>query len=165
MPDYQIKHETEDRADQLQMESDYTPTFILTWNPKKYNWEEYPHLCNNSSFQPTQIDWACRSRQPRPESRFILIALGLREKNGIISCGRIDSSPYHCKTSESFGNRYVDITMEQIWDYRKDHILTSSLERAFPKQCWTPQMSGVRIRSEYLPGLWTMIGQFVFQHS
>ena len=132
---------------------DYTPTCILTWNPKRFNWIEYDFLCNSGPFM---CDWSCR-RKVKEGDRFVLLMQGMGSKNGIIGYGEIVHF-YELTTYNPFGTRFVDIRFERLVDYRKDdYVKTKDLKEAFPEQCFTPQLSGIRVRASILPDMWGMI--------
>lgn len=137
----------------------YTPTFILTWNPKVYLWKSYYSLCGilkNGGIKPV-YDWSCRSKTPKYGDRFILLMQGMGNKNGIVGCGRIVSTVYELPFSD-YGGRFVSIQFTKLWDYTKDsYIRTDVLRTMFPEQNFVPQFSGIRVKSAILPDLWELI--------
>ncbi len=132
------------------MKKDYTPTYILTWNPKRFDWLDYYSAIKTGDM--FQTDWTCHTKQPEPKDKFIMLMQGMGKLNGIVAAGRILGEPYYY-----WGQRYVDIKITYLWDYRKKHILAETLRKRFPEQCFTPRSSGIRIKSRYLPDLWRMI--------
>ena len=140
--------------------NDYTPTYIFTWNPKVFEWKDYKNMVRIS--QTVGIDeyynWSCRSKQPKDGDRFILLMQGMGRKNGVIGYGEILGAVYDLPFSD-WGGRFVDIRFRCLLDYEKDKYLrTDVLKTQFPEQCFTPQFSGIRVRSAILPDLWKMIG-------
>lgn len=139
--------------------SEYTPTYIFTWNPKVFSFEDYKNLCdivNHSRINP-KYDWSCRSKQPKYGDRFILLMQGMGNKNGVVGSGMIVSNVYELPFAD-YGGRFVDIKFQRMWDYEKDrYVHTSVLKTMFPEQNFTPQFSGIRVKSAILPDLWKLI--------
>ena len=140
-------------------ESVYTPTYILTWNPKRFHWTDYeslPSIIKQNG--AISYDWSCRSKKPKPNDRFILLMQGMGDLNGIVGCGHILSSVYDIPFNQ-YG-KFVDISLEYVWNYKHDdYIKTAWLRESFD-QCWTPQSSGTRIQSKFLPDLWKKINKY-----
>lgn len=139
--------------------SEYTPTFIFTWNPKVFSWKDYEKLCDivQKDCLCPKCDWSCRSKTPKYGDRFILLMQGMGDKNGIVGCGRILGSIYELPFAD-FGGRFVDIKFSRMWNYKTDkYIRTSVLKTLFSEQNFTPQFSGIRVKSAILPDLWKMI--------
>lgn len=138
--------------------SEYTPTFILTWNPDRFRWEEYENLVRLCKMGIVHhIDWSCRSKQPKEGDRFILLMQGQGHKNGIVAYGDILDAPYDLPFAD-FGGRFLEIAVKKMWDYNKDsYIRTEVLKCKFPEQNFVPQFSGIRVRSSILPDLWQLI--------
>ena len=140
------------------MQDPYTPTYILTWNPRKFNWTDYHLACEYiKNIGDFYFDWSCRSKLPKDYDRFILLMQGMGEKNGIVGTGIFTSEPYTVKNTP-YGSSFTDITFNRMWNYENEpYVHTSQLTMMFRGQCWTPQMSGTRIRSSILPDLWSLI--------
>lgn len=136
---------------------DYTPTYILTWNPKVFHWNDYEKVVDNVRNRPDCCTWSCRSKKPKENDRFILLMQGMGRKNGIVGYGQIISEPYELPFSD-FGGRFLDILFIHLSNYKEDkYVLTDDLKKLFPEQCFTPQFSGIRVRSSILPELWKLI--------
>lgn len=137
---------------------DYTPTYILTWNPNVYHWNDYEEKVNicKQGFE-FDYDWSCRSLKPHSGDRFILLMQGMGRKNGIVGYGTIYDKPYELPFA-GYGGRFIDIKFTKMWNYKTDkYVRTDVLKTMFPEQCFSPQMSGIRIRSSILPDLWRMM--------
>lgn len=140
--------------------SDYTPTYIFTWNPKVFKWTDYKEMVSISQTVGIMLNynWSCRSKCPREGDRFILLMQGMGRKNGVIGHGEISGAPYDLPFS-GYGGRFVDIRFNVLLDYEKDkYVRTDVLKTMFPEQCFTPQFSGIRVKSSILPELWKLIG-------
>ena len=140
------------------MKDIYTPIYILTWNPNMFYDDGYYTLCNEQlKDRIVSGIWSCRSRQPKAGDRYVRLMQGMGKQNGIIGYGTITSEPYEIP-EEDFGGWFVNIDEYRVFDYRTDEqIKTTFLKEKFPEQCWTPQGSGIRIKSMYAPDLWAMI--------
>ena len=139
--------------------SEYTPTYILTWNPHKFNWENYEHYVevNQKSGICMECEWSCRSKKMRRGDRFILLMQGMGDKNGVVAVGTILSSVYELPFSE-YWTYFIDIRFDRMWNYKTDkYVRTSVLKAMFPEQCFIPQFSGIRVKQSILPMLWKMI--------
>lgn len=136
----------------------YTPTFLLTWNPQITPWENYEDfvdICKNDF--KNCMNWTCRSKQPKEGDRYILLMQGMGDMNGIIGYGEILGSPYTMPFGDESA-RFVDISVEKMWDYHKDdYVKTDYLRKIFPEQCFTPQCSGTRVKAAILRKLWRVI--------
>lgn len=137
--------------------NDYTPTYILTWNPKVFQWDNYEEVVDIVRNRPDECSWSCRSKKPKENDRFILLMQGMSHKNGIVGVGEILSEPYELPFAD-YGGRFLDIRFTKMWNYKEDkYILTDDLKKLFPEQCFSPQFSGIRVRSSILPELWKVI--------
>ena len=142
----------------------YTPTYILTWNPRKFHWEEYRDIFRRlkDGTATYRSDWSCRSNRPEAGDRFILLMQGMGDKNGIVGTGIFLGNPYQYGFDTEFGQKFVDIEFRVMWDYETcDYPKTAMLKEMFPDQCWIPQMSGIRIRSAVLPEFWKQMKSFI----
>lgn len=138
--------------------SEYTPTYILTWNPNKFDWREYEEMVGIvKDGIGLETDWSCRSKNLRKGDRFILLMQGMGIKNGVVGFGKILTSTYELPFTE-FGDKFVDIRFERMWNYKTDkYVRTDVLKSMFPEQCFVPQFSGIKVKSSILPVLWRVI--------
>lgn len=140
--------------------NEYTPTYILTWNPKKFVWNSYPEIVKRyKKGEVKRLDWSCRSKTPKAGDRFILMLQGMGAANGVVGTGKILSGVYsEGYDHEFYGDDFVDVEFESLIDYKTDdYVKTSLLKSMFPEQCWVPQMSGTRIKASILPDLWKLL--------
>lgn len=138
--------------------SDYTPTYILTWNPNKFDWKDYEEtvdLCKQKVV--CMFNWSCRSKQPKINDRVILLMQGMDNKNGIVGYGHVTEPPYELPFSD-WGGRFLTAKFDRMWNYKTDkYVRTDVLKSMFPEQNFSPQFSGIRIKSSVLPDLWKLI--------
>ena len=140
--------------------NDYTPTYLLTWNPKKYNWCTFGTIAytNRVSGYKHETDWSCRSKKPKKGDKFIMLLQGMGEKNGVVGWGRFTSEPYELGNETVFGSRFINILFYEMWNYQTDdYVKTSQLKELFPEQCFSPQFSGMKVKASILPELWRLI--------
>jgi 5-methylcytosine-specific restriction protein A len=66
------------------------PTFLLAWNPKRWEWHDLPKLAEKvSNGEVLNSRWSCgNSRSIRKGDRVFLIKLGVPPK-GIIASGMV----------------------------------------------------------------------------
>lgn len=142
----------------MKIMSEYTPTYILTWNPKKFDWREYEEMVDIvKDGIGIETDWSCRSKNLRKGDRFILLMQGMGSKNGVVGFGEILTSTYELPFTE-FGDKFVDIRFTRMWNYKTDkYVRTDVLKSMFPEQCFTPQFSGIKVKQSILPVLWRVI--------
>ena len=138
--------------------SDYTPTFILTWNPNIFKWDNYEDFVEISKMGfENSMNWSCRSKLPKCGDRFILLMQGMGARNGVVGYGEIIGSPYELPFAD-WGGRFVDIRVKRMWNYKTDkYVRTGVLTTMFPEQCFKPQFSGIKVKSSILPDLWKII--------
>ena len=133
-------------------------TWLLSWNPSGWNWEDYHEIAAKTHFGELYNDsWTCASTKVQPGDRVFLIALGMGAKNGIIASGHATSESYedeHWDTQKAAqGNKtkYVNVCFDWISDYETDpYLKQSSLKELFPNQEWSPMGSGISIRDQYV---------------
>ena len=128
-------------------------TFLLTWNPIKYPWDDIDNCIKEiSTHGHFRRFWSCgRSKKPSPGDRFFVLRQKV-EPLGIMASGQITSEPYvdFSPYNESGWSRYVKI----IYDV----ILNPNTEKIFPrkrldepdlsKAHWNAQGSGIQIPDE-----------------
>jgi len=129
-------------------------TYLLTWNPKNFAWEDLKdNIAELRSKGSVHSWWSCGNVRHIPEgSRFFLIRLG-REPKGLVGSGSITRSTYEGphwdqdKADAGESARFVDIR----FDYLNDVPLVRRPELDHPPFAefkWDSQMSGVRIPPE-----------------
>ncbi len=137
-------------------------TYLLTWNPKRWQWDDLPQQANkNAAGEVIQRRWSCgRTKTVRKGDRVFLIRVGL-EPRGVIAAGWCTSEPYlaahwdGAKRSEGEQALYLDAEWERLLNPEVDEPLLLSKLQAEKLQSfnWTPQASGTRIPDVIAEGL------------
>lgn len=133
-------------------------TFLFAWNPDKWNWttlEKNIEQLENSG-KVTEM-WSCVSHKTiKPGDRAFLVRLG-SEPRGIFAAGYVASEPFLSKhwSGEDKDVYRVLIDFEVLLNPEKEPILTLDILKAgnLEKQQWTPQSSGISIKSELVEEL------------
>jgi 5-methylcytosine-specific restriction protein A len=135
------------------------PTYILTWNHTKWEWEDFDAAIRTVQSGRTLKDsWSTgNSRQLQPGDRFFL--LRQHDHQGITGSGMVTSSVYqapHWDGSERMAN-YVKIEFQHL--VSADKVLgIEMLQEAVPTVQWRfIQASGIAVppdEAERLEGLW-----------
>ena len=130
-----------------------SPIYILTWNPKTYDWgKKYDRICFISQhFGAVNESWFIQIKAPRKGDRFILLRQGMKDGNGIIGYGHIKSDPY----KYIFYMDVVDISIHRL--FRETLLARDELEKQFPDQYWRPNRNGIRLKQEYEHDLWKLL--------
>ena len=77
-------------------------SWLLTWNPDKFNWDNYDEECEEASEeQPIIGSWSCWSKKTQAGDEFYLIKLG-KPPRGIFAHGIIIGDRF--KVDHCFGN-------------------------------------------------------------
>ena len=126
-------------------------TFLLTWNPSKWDWPDLPRLANETSFgEVVQERWSCSSKQIQPQDRCFLVMVGAKNR-GIIGSGWATSFPdigEHWNPEKSAAGvkcQYVNCEWEKLLNPQLDSPLLVSELGKHLEHHWTPQNSGVQI--------------------
>jgi 5-methylcytosine-specific restriction protein A len=109
-------------------------TYLLTWNPSRYNWQRLPYLVHLSAQGwPVLHDWNCENtKRIRDGDRFFMLRQG-PEPNGIMGSGFVISpKPYPAKQDSSKGRTrgkvfIVDVNFDALLDPDSDPILPKKL--------------------------------------
>ncbi|MBX2973231.1 MAG: HNH endonuclease [Flavobacteriales bacterium] len=131
-------------------------TILLTWNPKKWAWEDLDEMVQEVKDHGSCLDqWSVgRSKDINPGDRFYLLHLGI-EPRGIIGSGWIISEPEskpHWDGSER-STLYVDVEYDRLFKPDQFILHIGKLRSEMPDQHWIPQSSGTFLRSMYLAKL------------
>lgn len=126
-------------------------TFLFTWNPKKWKWEDLPQAVYEANAEGRYLGrWSCgATRNISPGDRAFLVRLGMPPK-GIMGSGVVVSEPYedvHWDTEKAEQGEMVhrvDILFDVLSDLPiiSDEALASG---ALAAHNWFPQASGTRI--------------------
>ena len=125
-------------------------TFLFTWNPKKFHWDESENIENIVKHHPVSYNWSCRSHKPKIGDDFFLMRVGCGGFNAIVASGKITSEPYEDRSFLSTERTnliwYVDIKIEHM---DLSGVSQAYLKFMYPAQCWSPQSSGILV-DEYI---------------
>lgn len=133
-------------------------TFLFAWNPDKWDWatlEQSIEQLENSGKVTER--WSCVSHKTiKPGDRAFLVRLG-SEPRGIMAAGYVASEPFLSKHWSSEGKDVYRtlIDFEVLLNPAKEPILTLDILKTgnLEKQQWTPQSSGISIKSELVEEL------------
>lgn len=132
-------------------------TFLITWNPKSWQWATLAkQAADASAGKVVEDQWSCGNRKDIvPSDRLFLIRLG-EEPRGIIGSGWATSSP----SQESHWDddraergdlaNYVRLRFDTLLDPSVDDILPLAKLRTgtLAQVHWSSQASGIRIQPE-----------------
>jgi 5-methylcytosine-specific restriction protein A len=129
-------------------------TYLLSWNPKRWNWEELHDLSYQvKAGKSITRRWSCgNNKQPRINDRAFLIRLG-QEPKGIFASGIILEGSYEDihwddeKAAIGKTSLFVQLQFDMLLDPNEDDILSRDVLQQPPlsEMHWDAQMSGVRI--------------------
>ena len=123
--------------------------WLLTWNPKNFDWEnDEEEFSLDTMFKTVKsgggfyIDWRCISTKTKRGDMVYLLKLGTEPK-GIFASGYIiDDSIVEDNI------RYAKVLITKAIDFRETDIISQqTLKEMFPDQMWSPQGSGISIKS------------------
>ena len=134
--------------------------WLLSWNPQKWNWQNYDNLCARTKDGQTVIEpWTCHSKKPLIGDEVFLIKIGEKPR-GIIAHGYICRESYSERhydferAAKGEKTNHIDAEFDLILNYENERILSQDLlKEILPDQQWSPQGSGIRIRENVLPEL------------
>lgn len=124
-------------------------TYLFTWNPKKWNWDDRDNLIQLLPNQKPMRKWATISTQHIGKGdKFILLKIGSipKEEKGIIGIGSIISAPFKDKDFLREDKIRDFINLEFDYLDEKPFIYLEELENKYPNQKWTPESSGILIK-------------------
>jgi len=135
-------------------------TYVLTWNPEKWDWAGLPSLAKRVlAGEPVRDTWDCgRRTAPRPGDRFYLLRQGVHPK-GIVGSGEILSFPQpgeHWSGNGSTAN-YLDLQYHHLLDPAAFEPLDISRLHAPLHTLWRSRSSGATAPAEgeaLLESLW-----------
>lgn len=133
-------------------------TWLLSWNPKNWNWEKYSEWCTGTKAGNCYKEsWTCHSKKPSIGDEFFLLKTGIQPR-GIIGHGHIARESYDAphynaeRASKGEVTNHIDASFDRLLNYENDPILLQDdLKERFPEQQWSPQGSGIQIRPEVVP--------------
>ena len=118
-------------------------TYLLTWNPAKWTFEDWPQALADNAQQGFYVrQWSCVSKKPIPGDTILLKKTG-KGLTGIIASGVVLSPPFHNrhwgKGKEAVRKQYVQVHFDRLADYTKGEILPVNDKTDFG---FVPQASG-----------------------
>lgn len=128
------------------------PTYLLTWNPKRWNWENLQDQIDELNKQGFFIGrWSVGvSKRIKQGDRLFLIRLG-KEPKGIIGSGWAESDFYEDDhwDNEKYENgesaNYVDVRFDKLLNPDFEAVLPRKELNHLGKMHWDSQSSGVNI--------------------
>jgi 5-methylcytosine-specific restriction protein A len=138
-------------------------TYLCTWNPKIWPWNDLNQdieSCKKNCFLDDR--WSCgNTKKIEPGDRIFLIKLGHENPNGIMASGFALSHVFEDEhySDEKRKALYVKVRFDVVLHpYDENILLKNVLKEKIPAMKWSPQASGVSIKSEdstILENLWT----------
>jgi 5-methylcytosine-specific restriction protein A len=133
-------------------------TYLFVWNPAKWNWttleQDIEQLANIGKVTEK---WSCASHKSiKPGDRAFLAKVGTNPK-GIFAAGFVTSTPFLSRhwSGEDRDIFRVLIEFDVLLNPEKEPILTLDILKTgnLSSQNWTPQSSGISIRTECIDEL------------
>ncbi len=129
-------------------------TYLLTWNPARWQWDDLQECVNNIERKGYHLDsWSSGvTKKIQPGDRVFLIKLG-EEPRGIVASGwvtsEVYSGPHWDKTAKGKGALYVDVRFDTILDPDKEIFPRARLDDGiYTKMRWDSQASGITISED-----------------
>lgn len=130
------------------------PTYLLTWNAKKWPWEAIQATIEGIALRGYHEEtWSCgRNQRILAGDRIFILRQG-KEPRGIVASGWASSAVYlgeHWKTGDGARAplaRYVDVRLDALFDaehepiYRREWLTKPELSCVH----WDTQVSGIAI--------------------
>lgn len=132
--------------------------WLITWNPKLWKWIEYQEAVADTQQGKTLKDtWSCNNTHVKPGDRVFLIVIGMGNQNGIIASGQATSQVFEKthwdpeKERQGKTAREISVEFDCVLDYVNQKILKLDfLKENYPLQEWSPQGSGIEIKTQYV---------------
>lgn len=133
--------------------------YLFGWNPLKFAWADMDEDVQTLKSKGKLVDnWSVASHKAiQPGDRAYIVRLGVEPK-GIFASGTISSEPYIAFRKGRHYHR-IEISIDTLLNPAKELILTMDILKTgnLAQQNWSPQASGISIRSELvdeLEGVW-----------
>ena len=143
-------------------------TWLFTWNPKRWKWDEKYHGYLEMKHQISQVGrsfatWSCSlNKSIKAGDRIFLIRLGC-EPRGIVASGHAATDVFegphwdHKRAAMGDSCRRIFIEFDRILDAENEAIVPIDLLKTkFPSVCWSSQSSGIEIPLAVAKGLETI---------
>lgn len=149
--------------------------WLLSWNPKNWTWTSYAEdRLNTIKGQTVVLPWRINNTHVVVGDRVYLVRSG-DEPRGIIARGTVKSAPYQtphydaARADAGEMQQTIDVGFDDIRDPQQDGFLKpSDLGKLSGDQHWTPQASGIAIRSDVIAPLedaWSKLAKPILQES
>jgi 5-methylcytosine-specific restriction protein A len=132
-------------------------TYLLTWSPKKWPWEDLPRLIGEIKKRGFCLtDWSCGNNKSISKGdRLFLLRQG-EEPRGIVGAGWAESGPYeeiHWREEKARAGRttmYLAVRWEKLLNPDRESIFPREWlnEGELSRVNWNTQISGITIRPE-----------------
>lgn len=132
-------------------------TYLLTWSPKKWRWEDLPERIGEIREKGFCVsDWSCGNNKSIAEGdRLFLLRQG-EEPRGIVGAGWAESEPYeeiHWRAEKAKAGRttmYLTVRWEKLLNPETESIFPREWlnEGALSGVNWNTQISGITIWPE-----------------
>jgi 5-methylcytosine-specific restriction enzyme A len=141
-------------------------TFLLTWNPKRWTWDDLPQVADEVAERGRVVRrWSCgNTMRIQSGDRVFLLRQG-QEPRGIVASGYVLTQPYrapHWDPTRETEGLYLDVEFDAVQDPETDAILTRERldEPVFADVYWNTQSSGISIPphvAEALEREWALV--------
>ena len=132
-------------------------TWLLTWNPANWHWDNYEEECEAASKEsPIEFIWSCHSKKPQIGDEFYLMKLGKLPRgiiaHGIVTKGMVPGDRWDGEKSGEIP--HLSGECDTLLNYKSQKILNVDvLEKECSDQEWHPRASGIHINDTVLPKL------------
>lgn len=132
-------------------------TYLLTWNPAKWGWDELNEDIETVNHQGYGLfTWSCGvTRKIIPGDRVFLIKLGRKEPRGIMASGWVASDVFEGEHYDEVAARngrtalFIDVYFDTILDPESSIFPSRFLDiGVYKKMNWRPQASGTTIPND-----------------
>lgn len=133
-------------------------TYLLTWNPNRWQWNDLQECIQEIEENGICKDtWSSGTNKSiQPGDRLFIMRLG-KEPKGIFASGWAKSNVYegeHWEAGNPDTALFIDMDLDVLLDPDNTKILSlQELEALAPDQNWTPQGSGISINEQCLGDL------------
>ena len=137
--------------------------WLLAWNKDNWFWDHYSDKCVKTQKGQTVMEsWSCLNTNPKLGDEVFMIKLG-EQPRCLIGHGHVIRESYEnehygdVKSSEGKKIHYIDVEFDRLLDYEKEECVSQDeLNAKCSAQHWSPQSSGIEIKPEVLPALYTL---------
>jgi hypothetical protein len=130
--------------------------FLFSWNPVKYDWPDLEEQCQLvRAGEKVEESWTCASHKKIKQGDRAFVTLVGSGSRGLFASGYVSSPPFLGKNRKGNSTFRVLIAFDVLLNPAKEPILTLDILALgrLAKQVWTPQSSGISIKSEFVEEL------------